>query len=51
MVRLGWQKGKGDANQKDLGCKKVRGQSEATGGQVTKPIILVKIYYKILYVI
>ena len=34
------------AKQKHLGCKKVRGQSEATlqkkkGGQVTKPIILV----------
>ena len=42
--------------QKHMGCKKVRGQSEATlqtrmCGQVTKQIILVKICYKLLYVI
>ena len=46
-------------NKNTLGVKKVRGQSETAykragmkkGGQVTKPIIPVKIYYKLLYVI
>ena len=39
-------------NRNTLGVKKVRGQSEAEkGGQVTKPIIVVKICYKLLYVI
>ena len=50
-------------NKNTLGVKKVRGQSEAEakkllmyhhyykGGQVTKPIIVVKIRYKLLYVI
>ena len=42
-------------NKNTLGVKKVRGQSEAAlqkkGGQVTKPIIVVKICYKLLYVI
>ena len=41
-----------NAKQKHLGYKKVRGQSEAAlhkGGQVTKPIIVAKICYKLLY--
>ena len=47
-------------NKNTLGIEKVRGQSEAAlqigmciekGGQVTKPIIVVKICYKLLYVI
>ena len=47
-------------NKNTLGVKKVRGQSEAAlqigmcdhkGGQVTKPIIVVKICYKLLYII
>ena len=48
-------------NKNTLGVKKVRGQSEATmvilatknykGGQVTKPIIVVKVPCKLLYVI
>ena len=48
-------------NKNTLGVKKVRGQSEAAlqtgatknynGGQVTKPIMVVKICYKLLYVI
>ena len=40
-------------NKNTLGVKKVRGQSEAAnkGGQETKPIIVVKICYKLFYVI
>ena len=49
-------------NKNTLGVKKVRGQSEVKckqagvtktlkGGQVTKPIILVKIRYKLWYVV
>ena len=45
--------------QKHLGCKKCKANQKSNianrhvlkGGQVTKPIILVKICYKLLYVI
>ena len=47
-----------DLNKNSLAVKKVRGQSEATmvisdqkGGQVTKPIIVVKMPCKLFYVI